>query len=78
MTIIAALIGFVICLVTVRLGNKVGNRLLRYGLMLVGILLGLGAAGALAPNTEAAGTAGMIMFGLAVVYTLFFGKKEKA
>ena len=76
MTLVAALVGFAVCLMTVRQANRISNRLFRYLSMTVGIVAGLFLCGALAPNNDAAGTAGMIMFGLAAAYTVAFRKKD--
>ncbi|MBS1143776.1 MAG: hypothetical protein H6R14_1182 [Proteobacteria bacterium] len=76
MTLVAALVGFAVCLLTVKQANRISNRLFRYLAMMAGIVAGLFLCGALAPNNDAAGTAGMIMFGLAAVYTVIFRKKD--
>lgn len=76
MTLVAAFVGFAVCLLTVKQAHRISHRLFRYLATIAGLIAGLFLCGVLAPNSDAAGTAGMIMFGLAAVYSVAFRKKD--
>ena len=79
MAIVAALAGLGVFALTVYFGNRIGNRWLRYLVMIVGIFAGLAAAGGLARSVEESSLAGQILGGLILAYfvvkALFGGNK---
>jgi len=76
MVIFSALIGFMLLLLTVKLCNKINNRIIRYAAMLFGIVISFWISGQVAGSTTAAQDAGMYIGGLALFYTLFFERNK--
>jgi len=80
MPIVAALIGFVLAGATLILGNRIGDRWLRYLALIAGIVCTLGVMGAIAGDGEAGALAGQIFAGMIVAFyvikSMFFRKKK--
>jgi len=80
MPILAALMGFIVAGATVILGNRIGNRWLRYLALIVGVVCALGVVGFIVPDSKSGELAGQIFAGLIVAFyvvkSLFFRKKK--